>query len=145
MNPRMEFHRIPDWESVEVLSVNRVPVHTKWQAHASEEEAAHGQTSTNQISLNGQWQFKLEKSPEDVGEFYREDADLTGFSAISVPGSWEVQGFGEPIYTNTLYPWSYEQKAPCMIRPQAGKSQQPNPPYVPAENPTGCYCRTTEP
>lgn len=142
MNPRMEFHRIPDWESVEVSSVNRVPVHTKWEAHASGEEAARGAASANKISLNGQWQFKLEKSPADVKEFFRTDADLTGFSAISVPGSWEVQGFGEPIYTNTLYPWNYDQKASCMIRPEAGKYQLPNPPYVPAENPTGCYCRT---
>lgn len=43
---------------------------------------------------------------------------------IEVPGNWETQGHGTPIYTNFKYPWPVE------------------PPFVPAENPTGCYRRT---
>lgn len=43
---------------------------------------------------------------------------------INVPGNWETQGFGCPVYTNFKYPFDV------------------NPPYVPAENPTGCYTTT---
>ena len=40
---------------------------------------------------------------------------------IAVPGNWECQGFGIPIYTNFQYPWPV------------------TPPWVPEQNPTGCY------
>ncbi|MGI5894072.1 MAG: glycoside hydrolase family 2 TIM barrel-domain containing protein [Candidatus Merdivicinus sp.] len=144
MNPRIDFHRIPDWQTIEVSSVNRVPAHTPWEAYSSAAEAACPQgCSANKVSLNGEWQFKLENSPEAVGNFYREDADLTGFSPIAVPGSWEVQGFGEPIYTNTLYPWNRQKGAAHWIQPSLQKEKLvPNPPYLPKENPTGCYRRT---
>jgi beta-galactosidase len=38
-----------------------------------------------------------------------------------VPTNWECQGFGRPHYTNFVYPFPV------------------NPPFVPEENPTGCY------
>ena len=42
-----------------------------------------------------------------------------------MPGNWQLQGFEDnPIYTNVIYPF------------------HPNPPFVPEDNPTGCY-RTT--
>lgn len=40
---------------------------------------------------------------------------------IRVPGNWETQGFGQPVYTNFKYPFPVK------------------PPYVPEDNPTGCY------
>ena len=40
---------------------------------------------------------------------------------ITVPGNWETQGHGTPIYTNFNYPWPV------------------TPPWVPTANPTGCY------
>ena len=42
---------------------------------------------------------------------------------IEVPGNWETQGHGIPIYTNFQYPWPITA------------------PYVPEDNPTGCYRR----
>lgn len=143
MDWRKDFDSIPEWERVEVSSIRRVPAHTRWEAYDSAEEAAKGGLSRNKLSLNGEWQFKLEKSPEEVGDFYREDAALSGFSPIAVPGSWEVQGFGKPIYTNVPYPWDYRAAGRHMIRPSLGDERQfPNPPYIPADNPTGCYRRS---
>ena len=43
---------------------------------------------------------------------------------IEVPGNWEMQGHGIPIYTNFNYPWPITA------------------PFVPEENPTGCYRRS---
>jgi beta-galactosidase/beta-glucuronidase len=47
-------------------------------------------------------------------------------SQIEVPSNWEMEGHGTPIYTNFQYPWPITA------------------PYVPAENPTGCYRRWFE-
>jgi beta-galactosidase len=43
-----------------------------------------------------------------------------------VPGNWETQGYGQPVYTNFKYPF------------------QVNPPFVPDDNPTGCYVAAFE-
>ena len=40
---------------------------------------------------------------------------------IEVPGNWECQGHSFPIYTNFQYPWPITA------------------PFVPEDNPTGCY------
>ncbi|THY32704.1 hypothetical protein D6D01_02521 [Aureobasidium pullulans] len=45
------------------------------------------------------------------------------WSSITVPGHWQLQGYGKPHYTNTVYPFPV-----C-------------PPHVPTENPTGTYRR----
>jgi hypothetical protein len=48
-----------------------------------------------QISLDGQWQFKLD--PNDEGVARRWYATEVNFpDTISVPGNWQSQGFGEP-------------------------------------------------
>ncbi|MEO5832336.1 MAG: glycoside hydrolase family 2 TIM barrel-domain containing protein [Nakamurella sp.] len=76
------------------------------------------------MSLNGPWQFTVHASdPVDAGipAFACADFDTTGWSAISVPGHWVLQGHGSPIYTNVRYPFPID------------------PPYVPDENPTGDY------
>ena len=69
------------------------------------------------ILLNGIWKFKY---------FYRDiDAtgEITSWDSISVPSSWQTEGFEEPNYTNINFPF------PC------------DPPYVPNDNPCGVYER----
>jgi beta-galactosidase len=73
-----------------------------------------------QISLDGTWRFQLLHSPtEKIGKRW---------ATIPVPGLWTMQEpseifFDKPIYTNTQMPFEHQ------------------PPYVPAENPTGVYER----
>ena len=56
--------------------------------------------------------------------FERKGYSVSRWSRIEVPGSWELQGFDAPIYTDTRYPFPA------------------NPPYVPTDyNPVGCYVR----
>ena len=43
---------------------------------------------------------------------------------MPVPSNWQMQGFDTPIYTNVTYPIAV------------------NPPFVPQDNPTGCYSLT---
>ncbi|SHF23734.1 beta-galactosidase [Caldanaerobius fijiensis DSM 17918] len=117
------------WEDQHVLHINREPMHSPWGAYSSLADAI---TCNRKISkyvsvLDGTWKFKLVNSPEDVPEgFYKEDYDTSGWDDIVVPGNWELQGFGYPIYTNVIYPFSQDNR-------------DLNPPFVPKDNPTGCY------
>ena len=76
-----------------------------------------------QISLDGTWRFQLLHSPtEKLGKRW---------ASIPVPGLWTMQEpsdvfFDKPIYTNTQMPFEEQ------------------PPFVPAENPTGIYERDFE-
>lgn len=135
-----EFHRAPDWENLEVLSVNRMPAHSRWGAYDTAERALSGPygSSPYTMSLNGSYRFRLYPSPEAVDDFYRPEYDDSAFSDIPVPSNWEVQGFGEPIYTNVAFPF-LKKETDCWLA--TGKEGQSvvNPPHVPKENPTGCY------
>lgn len=112
-----------DWVNPGVIALNRLPMHTPLSSWRDIESARLDKPSGSEISLNGEWQFKLFDRPEDVPESWlTEDADDTG--SIYVPGNWQMQGHDIPIYTNVKYPF------PC------------NPPHVPEQNPTGCYSTT---
>jgi beta-galactosidase len=140
-NPRNDFHQKPDWENIDVLSINRQNAHSRWGAWESEESARTRRYGASAFmrSLNGVWQFKLYPNPASVDDFYRPEYDASSFSAITVPGNWEVQGFDKPIYTNIVFPWKLDREAPYTLSANEGAARVPNPPYVPEENPTGCY------
>ncbi len=103
-----------------VTSVNRLPARARrFDALAQ--------------SLDGQWLFRLFPRPEDCGDFFSIGADESGYRPIAVPGNWELQGFGAPVYTNYVYPWD--------VSGENGVDGNPCPWKVPKENPTGCYRR----
>ena len=135
-----DFHKKPDWENIDVTSINRVPAHTAFKAYDSIENAVINAESPNILSLDGEWQFRLYDNPEAATGFF----DGDGTVPIDVPGNWETQGYGEPIYTNVMMPWSDKLDERCNIAPKTGGWIGPNPPYIPSANPTGCYRRTFE-
>ena len=66
--------------------------------------------------------------------FMEPDFNTADWKEIKVPGNWELQGFGDPIYVNV----GYEFVSPGFDK----YLQEPNPPMVPeAWNPTGTYRR----
>ncbi|WP_203626567.1 glycoside hydrolase family 2 TIM barrel-domain containing protein [Lacticaseibacillus mingshuiensis] len=82
-------------------------------------------TATYTHSLNGDWQFQYLASPLDIpDEFFTAAYDKMQWSTIQVPGHMELQGYGEPNYTNLDFPIPAD------------------PPEVPSKNPTGLYYRT---
>jgi beta-galactosidase len=115
-------------EDPALLGRNKLPPHAFAVPFAT---AANGLTrdperSPFYRSLNGTWRFRYVANPAQrpVG-FWRDDADLTAWDSIAVPGNWEMQGFGIPIYTNSSYLYA------------------PNPPFVPhGDNPVGSYRRS---
>jgi len=136
-----DFHTKKDWQNIDVNSINRNQSHTRWGAWDSIDGALLGEYGTSPYikSLNGVYRFKLYDNPESADEFFAPDFDDSGFSDITVPGNWEVQGFGEPIYTNVLYPWNHSTSEDYSIQASAAEKPVYNPPYIPSANPTGCY------
>ncbi len=116
----------PDWENPGVVGRNKERPHATFIPFPDMESAIRGGASPFLRSLNGTWKFNWVRQPAGRPvDFYREDFDVSSWSDIEVPGNWELQGFGVPIYTDVAYPFPA------------------NPPYIPHDyNPVGSY-RTT--
>jgi beta-galactosidase len=143
------FHFNHEWETVETTALNRELSHVAWGAYEDEAQAATLDVTASRFrqSLDGIWKFSYKDKPSLVEPFYGDDYSHAQWSDIRVPGNWELQGFGEPIYTNTLFPWDHFRQAPHILRPLSKDNTPevrglPNPPHLPPENPTGCYFRT---
>lgn len=136
------FHH--DWENHHVLQRGREPMHVPLGAYTSEAEAASLDRRASRFVqvLDGQWKFRLVGNPLEVPPRFCE----TGYShaewdEITVPGNWELQGYSYPIYTNVLMPFDMtDGNSPHILRPKADEVEL-KPPYVPNDNPTGCYAR----
>ena len=90
----------PDWENPAVLGVNKLPYHATLQLPSKEKECPEI------LSLDGQWRFHWSRNPEErMQDFYREDYDVSQWDWITVPGNWQTQGYGTPIYVNINYPF----------------------------------------
>ena len=115
-----------EWENPSVNEINREPMHAWFIPYEKEKDAIQKKTSeASRLSLNGIWHFKYSVNPESrPQDFYKKGYRLKGWDRIEVPGSWELQGFDAPIYTDTKYPFPA------------------NPPYIPKDyNPVGSYVR----
>ena len=112
-----------EWKNPEINAVNRAPMHTNYFAYSSSEEAAKAdkENSSNFMTLNGIWKFNWVKNADArPTDFYRTDYNDKGWGQMKVPGVWEMNGYGDPIYVNVGYAWRSQYKN--------------NPPYVPIEN-----------
>ncbi len=92
--------QIHDWENPAVLGINKLPYHATLQLPSKEKEC------NEIVSLDGQWLFRWSRNPEErIVDFYREDYDVSQWGKITVPGNWQTQGYGIPIYININYPF----------------------------------------
>jgi beta-galactosidase len=117
----------PEWENPEIFGINKEPARATALPYSNEQQAIADVYSASPYyqSLDGTWKFNWHKKPADKPEgFYKTGYDVSKWDNIQVPGNWELQGFGTPIYTNTTYP------------------HPKNPPYIDHnDNPVGCYVR----
>ena len=113
---------LPFWQNIEATSVNADTRRTEVVYFASREDALSKgfHESENYVSLNGTWDFKY-------FDDYRTMAVPSAWDSITVPGNWEVQGWGTAIYTN--HPYDF-----CTYNPQ--------PPALPEAFPSALYHRT---
>ena len=117
------------WEDPTIISENKEDAHATLIPYDTQDQALKGNRSLSKHykSLNGEWWFNWVKKPSEKPlRFYENDYDISSWEKISVPGSWQLQGYGQPIYTNVKHPF-----------------EDPEPPFPPEENnPVGSYRRT---
>ena len=108
----------PYWQDPQLVQENRVPM------------TSHFETDGLKLMLNGTWNFNWnEDMNERPMDFHTLQYDDSGWDTMPVPGMWELNGYGDPVYVNNLYVWRNYYRS--------------NPPYVPEEgNYVGQYRRT---
>ena len=79
------------------------------------------------ISLEGMWKFDyVENYDQRPVDYYKTDFNDKGWDEMPVPGIWELNGFGDPVYVNIGYAWQ--------------NFFESNPPEIPVKNNhTGTY------
>ena len=106
-----------EWQDPAVNEINRLPMRSSFAAGEC-------------LSLDGVWKFhwvrNASERPSGIGAV---DYDDAAWGSMPVPGMWELNGYGDPVYVNIGYAW----------RGNFRNDQ----PYVPdAENHVGSYRRT---
>ena len=98
------------WNDLDVFQVNKIP------------PRANVVTEYYKV-LNGDWKFAYCESPKDrIVDFYKTDSDASDWGTIPVPGNWELNGYGNPVYVNVANEFKSD------------------PPFAPTEyNPVGQY------
>jgi beta-galactosidase len=112
-----------EWLDPGVNEINRLPMHSNYFAYETESLALKGikENSTNFMTLNGLWKFYWVKDADMRStDFSAIDYNDKGWANMPVPGMWELNGFGDPVYVSGGYAWSNQFKN--------------NPPEVPVEN-----------
>ncbi len=124
----------PEWMNPEVNAVNRASVHAHYFAYETEDAALQDerQKSSNFMSIDGTWKFNWVRNADQRPlDFYKVDFNDKGWDHFSVPGLWEMNGYGDPLYIESGYAWCYQFES--------------DPPYVPVENNhVGSYRREIE-
>ena len=97
-----------DWENPRVTGQNKRPAHTGVVPFSSERKAIVGsiQQSDSYKLLSDSWRFSWSSNPQKRPiNFFKDDYNTTDWDKIEVPGSWQMQGYGNLLYTNTAYPF----------------------------------------
>ena len=77
------------------------------------------------LSLNGMWRFHYAENPASIVEgFEKPDLDVSGWKEIPVPSNIQMEGYDEPAYVNSQYPWDGREnlapgEAPKRFNPTA--------------------------
>ncbi|HOA80899.1 MAG TPA: glycoside hydrolase family 2 TIM barrel-domain containing protein, partial [Defluviitaleaceae bacterium] len=135
-NQQIETEKVP-WQDPQVNAINREPMRSHFIPYISEDVALEqvkkpipeclklNVKGERRITLNGIWNFRWYKNPTECNDdFLHSKYSYDKWAKIRVPGSWELQGFDVPIYTDVRYPFPA------------------NPPYLPDDyNPVGVYQR----
>lgn len=91
------------WKKLSVFDVNSI------KRYASGFPLDNKGNATAQC-LDGEWDFRLVENPNKIPLGYESvGATLENFDKIKVPSNWQIQGYGQPIYTNYIYPHALSQ------------------------------------
>ena len=121
----------PKWQDPNVYEENRLPMRSTFIVTPTAEnvvvEHDYSQSPLYR-SIGGVWKFHWTENATDAQPegFYSLKFDDSKWGKMPVPGLWEMNGYGVPLYKNTGYAWANFYKS--------------NPPYAPTErNAIGLY------
>ncbi|MBB3111320.1 beta-galactosidase [Paenibacillus phyllosphaerae] len=120
-----------DWLSNPgTFKVNRLDAHSDHRYYATRQEALVNGPMKMRHSLNGSWKFHYSENPSSrPALFFSTEYSTTAWSEIQVPGHIQLQGWGNPQYVNTMYPWDGLEDL--------------RPPHISQDhNPVGSYVKT---
>ncbi|KAA6321492.1 Beta-galactosidase, partial [termite gut metagenome] len=125
--------RVP-WQDPKVNGINREPMRSSFFVYPDAPSAVVGDLEHNPLyrSLNGIWKFNWVKDRDmRPTDFYKVDYNDTNWATMPIPGNWELNGYGNPVYVNVGYAWR--------------NIFSNNPPLTPSEdNHVGSYRREME-
>lgn len=123
---------VPEWQNPDIAHVGRERARAFFMSYDNRNIAAANDYTTSEyyISLNKKWKFKwLPDHRQRPVEFFMPGFDVSTWDSIAVPGTWEVNGYGDAIYTNQPYEFM---------------PYKPTPPVLPVANEVGLYRTTFE-
>ncbi|MCO6042300.1 DUF4981 domain-containing protein [Aeoliella sp. ICT_H6.2] len=129
-----------DWENERVFRVGKeLPRATGFPAPTVEQAIKADAASNPWVkSLNGTWKFHWSPDPDSrPEEFYQSEFDTSDWGDIKVPGNWQTQGYGVPLYTNVTYPFKVDPPRVMGTPPRDYTNFKDR-------NPVGSYVRTFE-
>jgi len=97
------------WENNEVFAINKEAPHASLFPFQTREAALtnNKEQSNNFLLLNGLWKFNWQRSPKNKPEgFENANFNDANWQQIPVPGNWETEGFGYPIYLDERFPFT---------------------------------------
>lgn len=130
--------KLPYWKDVNVIGVNKEAPRTTFMSYENKNSALSSiespyldyTKSPYFYLLNGTWKFyyvdAYGKLPANITD---PAVNTSSWNNITVPGNWELQGFGDAIYVNQQYEFN---------------SSNPVPPILPETTPVGVYRRDIE-
>lgn len=123
-----------EWNNTDVNQVNRLTQHADFMVYNNAEDADLGnfKESANYLTIEGIWKFNwVEHASQRPTTFFQTNFDDSQWGTMPVPGMWELNGYGDPLYTNVPYAWDTYFKT--------------NPPFIDTiQNHVGSYRKTIE-
>ncbi len=140
MNAQKQDDRYAEITNPKLIDMNKEPRRATFFSFTNASDAVNAPNASKGsdfLLLNGTWKFNyvddFNNCPKDG--FYDLNFNDNAWKDIKVPGNWEVQGFGVPIYVNTTYEFTSPGHPPYW--------DKPIPPLVPHDfNPVGTYRKT---
>lgn len=113
-----------EWQNPRINEVNRLPIHASYFAYESEAAASGAkENSSNYLSLNGKWKFHWVRDADNRPEgFHAVAYDDKGWGEMSVPGLWQLNGYGDPQYVNIGYAWRDQFASAPPLVPTRGNN-----------------------
>lgn len=138
------------WQDPFINQVNRMPMHTHHFAYESTEAADRNmpEASKRFLSINGTWDFYFQWDADQMLKgFYKPEYSIADWKTIPVPGTWELNGYGDPIYVGGGFIWDGRlgNKIDEASGQPGDRKVSGYPPFVPIkENHVGYYRREIE-